>query len=201
MFKFYDFIRLVVVTPPLLASGQMKLVGVSNLPTGGGFILASTHTSWFDGLWLARAVAPRRIHFMAKEELFRNPFCEWYLRRILAFPVSRGRLTRSLVTHVERILAAGEIVGVFPTGTRRAEENTVKHGLALFSVLAGVPIVPVSRQVVPNEGRLNLRCWRHTIIFGEPIYPPTINSTKAIKPLVKKLSYILEESLSNLHAS
>ena len=38
MFRFYDFIRLVVVTPPLLASGQMKLVGVSNLPTGGGFI-------------------------------------------------------------------------------------------------------------------------------------------------------------------
>jgi ABC-type ATPase involved in cell division len=55
MFRFYDFIRLAVVTPPLLVSSQMKLVGAENLPTGGGFILASTHTSWFDPLWLARA--------------------------------------------------------------------------------------------------------------------------------------------------
>jgi 1-acyl-sn-glycerol-3-phosphate acyltransferase len=201
MFRFYDFIRLAVVTPPLLVSSQMKLVGAENLPTGGGFILASTHTSWFDPLWLARAVAPRRIHFMAKEELFINPFFGWYLKRILAFPVSRGRLTPSLVKHVERLLAAGEIVGVFPTGTRRAEENTVKHGLALFSVLAAVPVVPVTRRVVPIEGRLNIRCWCQTITFGKPIYPPSINSTKAIKPLIQKLSYIVEESLSELPGS
>src|SRR5260370_847798 len=75
----------------------------------------------------------------------------------------------------------------------------VKRGLALFSVLAAVPIVPVNRQVVPNEGRLILRGRCHTIAFGRPIYPPSINSTRAIKPSVQELSHILEESLSELH--
>lgn len=65
-----------------MVSGKIRVVGIEHLPSTGGFILASTHTSWFDPLWLARAVAPRRIHFMAKEELFRNPVVAWYLRMI-----------------------------------------------------------------------------------------------------------------------
>jgi 1-acyl-sn-glycerol-3-phosphate acyltransferase len=198
MFKFYDFIRLAVVTPPLFAIGQMKLVGIENLPSGKGFILASTHTSWFDALWLARAVAPRRIHFMAKEELFKNPLFSWYLKQILAFPVTRGRLTPSIATHVKRLLIAGEIVGVFPTGTRRVEENTVKQGLALFAVLAGVPVIPVSRRVVSYEGRSLLRLQHHTITFWQPLYPSTIKSTKNIKMSVKELSRQLEYSFGNI---
>jgi 1-acyl-sn-glycerol-3-phosphate acyltransferase len=198
MIKFYDFIRLVVVTPLLMASGQIEVVGGEHLPSTRGFILASTHTSWFDSLWLARAVAPRRIHFMAKEELFRNLLIGWYLRMILAFPVNRSRLSTRIARHANSVLKSGEILGIFPTGTRRARINSLKPGLALFSILSRAPIVPVTRDVVSIGGR-----WRrlrpvHVISFGPPIFPETLTPTRDLKHAVELLNERVAKSLIEL---
>jgi 1-acyl-sn-glycerol-3-phosphate acyltransferase len=198
MRRFYDFIRWVVVNPPLMLAGVLEVEGRETLPNDGAFILASTHSSWFDALWLARAVAPRRIHFMAKEELFRNPLFGWYLRSILAFPVNRDRLDIRTARHAGRVLESGGIVGVFPTGTRRGSMHSLKPGFALFSVLQGAPIVPATRTTVPNRGSW-LR-WRqlHIVTFGAPIIPPHRRSAKDLRHSVESLTRALTEALNEL---
>ena len=107
MLTFYDFIRNFIVTPPLAIVGGLSVVGQENLQQEGGIILAALHDSWFDSLWLARAVSPRRVNFMAKKELFTNPVVSWYLKNILAFPVDRKKLSREVIRYTVDLLAQG----------------------------------------------------------------------------------------------
>jgi 1-acyl-sn-glycerol-3-phosphate acyltransferase len=196
MFLLYDLVRIAVVTPPLMVIGSMEVRGLEHLPRSGGFIIASTHASWFDPLWLARAVKPRRIHFMAKRELFGSALAGACLTNILAFPVDRDRLAVKTAKHVRGLLTSGEIVGVFPTGTRSTTDTGPKAGVALLSVMTGAPIVPTKLTTIRHNGMR--RHWRHghVINFGPPIYEPR-PASRNLKQSVERLRQTLVASLDD----
>ena len=52
---------------------NMEVIGEENIPEKGPFIVACNHASNFDPPLLGTAMRHHLIHFMAKEELFRNP--------------------------------------------------------------------------------------------------------------------------------
>lgn len=83
---------------------NMEVIGEENIPEKGPFIVACNHASNFDPPLLGTAMRHHLIHFMAKEELFRNPVMGWFLRYVHTFPVHRGRIDRKAVMESFKVL-------------------------------------------------------------------------------------------------
>ena len=123
---------------------RCTVTGAENIPKTGGVLLVANHASYLDPPLLGCAV-DRMVYFVAKAELFKMPVLKWLLPRLGAFPVVRGAADRSAIRRAIELLNAGEVVGIFPEGTRTRTGELLppQRGAALIALRTGVPIVPV----------------------------------------------------------
>ena len=138
-----------VVTASLKAIFKLisisKVEGVENLPPDGPAIVAANHLTIYDPFPLQFAL-PRLLFFMGKAELFQNPVVDWAFRQLGGFPVYRGERDEWAVRHSRRILENGQVLGLFPEGTRTRGKGlrTAKTGVARLAQAASCPILPVA---------------------------------------------------------
>lgn len=150
--------------------GRLKVYNKEKLPTHeDGYVLACTHTGWVDILWLGISILPTKVHYMAKKELFDSRFLKWLMEKLNAFPVDRENPGPSAIKTPMRLIKDGNIVGIFPSGTRTTEEVPLKRGAVTIASYARSPIVPAA-YVGPNTFSELLKRKRPKIIFGDPIY-------------------------------
>jgi 1-acyl-sn-glycerol-3-phosphate acyltransferase len=156
--------------------------GLENVPARGGAILAGNHLSVADELFLG-AVVPRHIAFWAKAEYFTGTGLRGFITRSVvggmgAIRVERagGRAALSAFDGAVPVLKAGDIVAVYPEGTRSPDGRLYRGrtGAARLALAAGVPIIPVgilgTDRVQPIGARLpRLGAGRPTIRFGKPL--------------------------------
>jgi len=148
---------------------RMRVSGTPFVPKTGGVILASNHISLLDPPIVASSLW-RKIHFLAKEELFRIPVLSWYIRHVNAFPVKRYEHDLAAFKNAQRLLNAGEVLLLFPEGRRSksGEMGKVKAGVGMLACLTQVPVIPV---LIENaNGMRKLRPIHVT--FGPVIFPP-----------------------------
>lgn len=148
--------------------GFIKVFDENKLPDDKGFIIACTHTGWVDILWLGSAILPRKIHYMAKKELFESKFLGWFLGLLNAFPVDRENPGPSTIKQPRKLIKEGKIVGIFPSGTRTSEDMPLKRGAVTIASYAKSPIIPAA-YVGPNNFRELFKLQRARLIFGDPI--------------------------------
>ena len=128
---------------------RLRTEGREHVPPDRGCVLAANHLSNFDPWPLGLAVYPRPLRFMAKAELYK-PVLEWILESCGAFPVHRGERDPEAYRTAVRLAKEGEIVAMFPEGTRRAKGTRKKWvarphpGAARIALAAGVPLVPAA---------------------------------------------------------
>ena len=139
--KFFIF----VLIPILKSLAKIKVHKIENLPKNGAVIVACNHLSFFDGFALQYAL-PRPIYFMGKEENFNNPFLRFFMYQIGAFPVKRGTYDRSALDQALRILKQGQVLGMFPEGTRTYGKGLLpaKGGTAILAIKMNCPIIPIA---------------------------------------------------------
>lgn len=149
---------------------RLRARGVENLP-GGGYVLAANHTSNFDPWPLAVPLFPaRQVRFMAKSELF-NPILKPILVGGGAFPVRRGEADVDAINRAVELVRDGEIVVMFPEGTRRKKGLRKKYearahtGTARIALAANVPLVPAA---IKGTDRLT-RLGPLRVAYGPPI--------------------------------
>ena len=149
---------------------RLRAQGLEHLPEGG-FVLAANHTSNFDPWPLALPLWPRRrLRFMAKSELF-NPVLTPLLRAGGAFKVRRGEGDIEAMRTAVELVKEGEIVVMFPEGTRRRKGLRKKHvarahtGAARIALAAGAPLVPAA---IAGTERLS-RLGPLRVVYGEPL--------------------------------
>jgi 1-acyl-sn-glycerol-3-phosphate acyltransferase len=157
----WPFIRLLL---------RERVRGMDNLPPGG-FVLAPNHVSNLDPWPLGMPLWPRRqLHWMAKVELFK-PLVGRIITWGGAFPVRRGEGDEGAIdTAVERV-RAGDIVVIFPEGTRKEKGLIKRHqsrprtGAARVALRAGAPLVPAA---IGGTDRL-LRLGPLKVAYGPPV--------------------------------
>ena len=161
----------------LLAIYRVRLTGWENVPVDGA-ILAGNHVSYLDPALLWSAI-PRPLRFVAKIELWEPRLLGWALDHLWAFPVKRGSADREMISAATGLLESGELVGMFPEGTRKrgsdSDELGAAHGgVAFLAIRAGVPVVPVgiagTEEALPAGAKMP-RFPRVTIVVGRPIDP------------------------------
>lgn len=153
--------------------GKVEMKNEHLLPKKEGYIVTCTHKGWLEIVILGICV-PKPIHFMAKKELFENKVIGRFLRSINAFPVDRVNPSPSSIKQPVKLLRAGNVVGIFPSGTRTSEDAPLKRGAVTIGNLSKAPIVP-ALYVGPRNLKELSKMKKATIIFGEPIYIKTSN--------------------------
>ena len=147
---------------------RMRAHGRENVPKTGPLIIACNHVSNLDPPVLGTA-CPRRISYMAKQELFAIPLLGPLISAVGAYPVDRqGSATAAIKRSVE-VLRAGGVVGIFPEGGRNITgENEVRGGVALLASLGRAPVVPAC---IVGTGNANRLAQFH-VFFGKPLVLP-----------------------------
>lgn len=152
---------------------KFRAFGLENIPRSGGVLLASNHQSFLDPVLIAMVLS-REMHFMARRTLFRNPVLRVIIAGYNAFAIERDTADVKGVKEAIARLEAGNILLVFPEGTRTGDGSIgrMKPGIGMLAERAAVPIVPVliegAYEVWP-KGRLAPGPGRISMIFGKPL--------------------------------
>lgn len=159
----YPFSKFVVSTLffPLF---RIKIIGKEHFPKEGGVLLCTNHIHNYDPP-VVGITCPRPVHFMAKEELFHVPILKNILPSIHAYPVKRGMSDREAFRTTLKLLKDGNVVGLFPEGTR-SKTGELGKGLAG----AGFFALKANAQVMPCAIIGNYKPFRQVkVVYGKPI--------------------------------
>ncbi|MFT5284302.1 MAG: 1-acyl-sn-glycerol-3-phosphate acyltransferase [Planctomycetota bacterium] len=115
-----------------------------NLPKTGGIVLAINHQSFLD-IPLVTMAARRHVCFVARSSLTQSRIMDFILRRCGAVLVKRGSSDRAALREMVEHLRLGDILAVFPEGTRSSDGQMgeFKKGALHVARIAKVPIMPV----------------------------------------------------------
>ncbi|MEU3774550.1 lysophospholipid acyltransferase family protein [Streptomyces sp. NPDC032472] len=177
---FYHLLKYVFLGPLLRLLFRPRIEGLENIPAEGAAIVAGNHLSFSDH-FLMPAILKRRITFLAKAEYFTGPglkgrLTAFFFRSAGQIPVDRsGRdAGRAAIREGLAVLARGELLGIYPEGTRSHDGRLYKGkvGVAAMALGAGVPVVPCAMvgtfEIQPPGQKIpNIRPV--TIRFGRPL--------------------------------
>lgn len=151
---------------------RWKVTGREHVPRSGGLIIVSNHLNNSDPDIMSAAILHRRIRYMAKSELFKSKL-SFLVKLWGAFPVKRFEADLGAMLMAERLLRRGEVVGMFPEGTRSRTGyiGEFHPGTALIALRAGVPVLPCA---IAGTNQLTgplalLKQPRISVTIGEPI--------------------------------
>ena len=180
----YTFCR-AVVRSLFAVLFRFESVGVHNIPSEGGVLICCNHISNFDPISVGIHVK-RQVKFMAKAELFEVPVLGWLVRQLGAFPVKRQGVSKESIKTSLKILRDGEILGLFPEGTRNADEaEAAKRGAASFALRSDAAVVPAA---IIGDYKLFRKT---TIIYGAPIDLSAFKDNKSQEALDEVTAMIM----------
>jgi 1-acyl-sn-glycerol-3-phosphate acyltransferase len=142
--------------------------GLENMPDEGPVILAINHISLWDPL-VAASSLPRKVSFMAKEELFSIPVLGKIFSKLGAFPVKRGRGDMNAIRQSLTILKEGGVLGLFPEGTRSKNGEIQKGlpGMVLLMEKSKASVVPIK---MFGTRHLLTKGWGNiVVVVGKPM--------------------------------
>lgn len=126
---------------------RIQVIGKENEPKEGSCIAIANHSSLFDPIAVAVALK-RDVYFMAKSDLEKHGILRWLFKVCHVTPVHRGESDMAALRKSFEILNGGNIMGVFPQGTRiecsAPEAETAQAGIGLMGMRTKAPMLPIS---------------------------------------------------------
>lgn len=183
--KFYNNIKKFLKIPMKLLF-KIEVNGMENLPNDN-YVLIGNHKSMFDMPLLIISI-PDEIHFMAKKELFDVFLFKDIFEKMGAFPVDRESADLKAMRTTVRLLKDGEVVGIFPEGTRNKTDEIIlpfKDGAAKLSYLSKKLIVPFG---INTKYKLRSKV---ILNIGEPIDITQIEKEKQTEYLEEKVKELV----------
>jgi 1-acyl-sn-glycerol-3-phosphate acyltransferase len=171
----YRFLRLLVRLLNRVLF-RTTVEGADQVPTDGPVIIAPVHRSFID-FFVASEVTDRKLHYMAKDSLWKNRQLAAILPAVGAFPVHRESADRESLRRAQQVLEAGEVLILFPEGERRSGPvvEDLHEGVAFLAARTGATVVPVgiggSASVMPKGKRIPRPRHIHLVV-GAPLPAP-----------------------------
>ncbi len=199
----YRFLRVLVHLLNRLCF-RTTVEGSDRVPATGPVIIAPVHRSFID-FFVASEVTRRKLHYMAKDSLWKNHWLARILPAVGAFPVHRESADREALRRAQRVLEAGEVLILFPEGERRSGPvvEDLHEGVAFLAGRTGATVVPVgiggSASVMPKGKRLPRPRHIHLVV-GDPIPPPPRTGGGRIsRSRTHELTEALTDSIQDLY--
>jgi 1-acyl-sn-glycerol-3-phosphate acyltransferase len=165
----YELVRF-VLTPYLLMFNRERCIDSQNVPDYGPAVIAPNHFSFLDHFLVAVYIR-RKVHFLAKSQLFKGPL-QFIYDHGGVFPVRRGQRDQEAFKTMHTILGRGGLVVMYSEGgrSRTGELGEPKPGIGRLALETGAPVVPTA--IVGSQQARNwkkLQFPKVTVQFGKPI--------------------------------
>ena len=193
------------VRPIMLIFLGLNVRRREGLPAKGPAVLVANHNSHLDAVTLMSLfplrMLPKLRPVAAQDYFFRNPLLKWFALRIMGI-LPLDREVKSKRKHplagINEALDRGEIVIVFPEGSRGAPEQLgdLKAGIAHIAKKSPeAPVIPIYMhglgKVLP-KGEALLVPFFLDIFIGEPI-PWEGNKTEFMEHMTNQMTALAEE--------
>jgi len=195
--SFYKIVRS-IVGPLARIVFPVWVYGKENVPQKGNFLLCSNHISYIDPVY--HIVGQKNVvHFMARDNLFKRKLTGWFLKKMLAYPVKRGASDTESVRVTFDLLENGEVVGIFPEGTRskNGELGKFKAGAILIASKADAAILP--SVICTKNGKVKA-FKKSVLIYGKPVTVAELGLINGTSQELKDSARKLMEIIENLRA-
>ena len=193
--KLKNIIKVIVRSGILLwckIAHRVKIEGREDIPKDGALIFCGNHRTFLDPPLIV-VTAKRDVHFLAKEELYKNPFLAFLGWAFDAIKVKRDAKDINAVKSSLKYLKKGECIALFPEGTRNglAKGEKVKDGAAFFALRTGAKVVPIG--ISGKTGHFS----KVTIKYGKPLdyseYKKAEDEKKALEEITEDImNHIIE---------
>ena len=173
---------------------RVEVVGKENIPKDGGLLICGNHVSSLDAI-LVNCFTPRKVRFMAKEELYKVLIFRPLIKLYKIILVKRDSKDLTAVKQSLKTLKSKECLVIFPEGTRNGLEKNngqMKNGATYLALKTGVPILPVG-----IKGKMK-PFSKVTLNFGKPIDYSKYLNEKITKQLEEKTTEELKEKIIEL---
>jgi 1-acyl-sn-glycerol-3-phosphate acyltransferase len=196
---FYSFLKS-IFTILFKILYRVEVSGYKKIPKNGKFILCCNHLSYVDPLIIVGYFS-RHVYFMAKKEVFNNRILGETISFLNAFPVNRDSLDRKAIKNSCEILNSGEVLCMFPEGTRSTDGiiRDGHRGVGLISILSNnSPILPMAlsgTNKIIQKPRKRIFFPKVKIIYGD-----LIDTNSAIKENDSKtaINIILTKTMDSI---
>ena len=194
----YEFVRF-VLTPFLAIFYRARCIDSQNLPADGPVIVAPNHFSFLDHFFVA-VYLRRKVHFMAKSQLFARPMQFIYTHGGV-FPVRRGHHDVEAFKTAHAVLGRGDVVVMYAEAgrSRSGELGKPRHGIGRLALESGAAVVPVA-----IAGSEKARNWRRlqfpkvTVQFGEALRFEVV--AEPSKEQAQQASEIVFDRVKQMHS-
>jgi 1-acyl-sn-glycerol-3-phosphate acyltransferase len=152
---------------------RYRVLGRENWPSSGGALVCANHQSFLDPIIIG-CTCDRRLHYMARKNLFDKPFFRWLIGLYNAFPVEREGMGIGGLKETLRRMKYGEMVVIFPEGTRTLDGfvGELHPGFCAVARRAKQPIVPLGMDGAFGawpRGQKRPKLHPISVTIGEPI--------------------------------
>ena len=179
---------------------RLRVAGRENWPEEGGALVCANHQSHFDPP-LVGLTSLRRMNYLARDTLFRVPVLGQMIGFFDAIPIDREGIGLGGLKETLRRLKAGELVLIFPEGTRTSDGEIapLKPGFIAVARRSRVPLIPIAMdgayQAWPRSAPFP-RLSRVAVVIGPPIQPDDLTGFTDEDLLAE-----LEQRLLTCHAT
>jgi 1-acyl-sn-glycerol-3-phosphate acyltransferase len=204
----YWVFKYLTLGPAIRLLGRPSIHGRDRLPKTGPAILASNHQAIADSLFLPLMV-PRKVLFVTKLDAFSSggvwgAITRWICTVAGQIPIDRSnsRAARAALDTSERLLGEGNVLGIYPEGTRSPDGRVYrgKTGVVRIAAASGAPVVPVGIVGTRDVNPIGSAIWRFgkvRVVLGEPMdfsdLRDQLNDARALRKAADELMHVIAE--------
>ena len=138
-----------------------KYKGKNNIPKEGPIILCGNHMNLYDQN-LVILSTKRMVHYMAKDEYFKDKKVAWFFKLAGCIPVNRAIHDENAKNQALDILNNNYALGIFPEGTRNKTKDFLlpfKYGAVSLAQKTNATIIPfaITGKYKFYKNHLNIR--------------------------------------------
>jgi len=174
---------------------RTTFIGVENIPTEGGILIACNHMSRMDIPVLFLTPNRPEMTALVTTKYLKHPLLRWFIVTAEGIWLDRDTADFSAFRQAVAALQQGKAIGIASEGTRSQTATLMegKPGTALLALRTGVPVVPAALSGTEDSVEKLLHFKRPVITaeYGKPIVPPKLDRSNREGQLDKLTTEIM----------